>query len=76
LWLSILAFNDEFCEKIAFGATREKIGKRIVHRLSDNKFRWWNAWTNGSECTQAAIKELRPLTMAATMEAADAAGEK
>src|SRR4029077_6103887 len=47
--VGILPIGDEFRKRIAFCAIQEKIWKRLAHHVTDDKFRWCNAWTNGSE---------------------------
>src|SRR6202521_2519434 len=45
----VLPIGDEFRERIAFRGTHEKFGKCLAQRVCNDKLRWRDAGTNGSE---------------------------
>lgn len=47
--LCVLALGDEFRERIAFCGSQEKIGKCLSQGVCNDKLRWRDAGTNGSQ---------------------------
>src|SRR5437879_1064464 len=47
--LRVLPLGDEFRERIAFCGSEEKFGKCLAQRVCDDKFRWRDTGTNGSQ---------------------------